>query len=82
MSAGWPLTLPTWIVLRAPAVHGVSKIRKKTLQSTLADTWSGREPTYGHTDKKVCHTDFCSQNTVFKLIQVCFKFYSVFWSLT
>ena len=24
VSAGWPLTLPTWIVLRAPAVHGVS----------------------------------------------------------
>ena len=24
VSAGWPLTLPTGIVLRAPAVHGVS----------------------------------------------------------
>ena len=24
VSAGWPLTLPTWKVLRAPAVHGVS----------------------------------------------------------
>ena len=26
VSAGWPLTLPTWIVLRAPAVHGVSSV--------------------------------------------------------
>ena len=31
VSAGWPLTLPTWIVLRAPAVHGVSSIKSSLI---------------------------------------------------
>ena len=33
VSVGWPLILPTWIVLRAPAVHGVSS--NKALDSII-----------------------------------------------
>ena len=34
VSAGWPLTLPTCIVLRAPAVHGVSSYNRDVKNPT------------------------------------------------
>ena len=36
-SAGWPLALPTWIVLRAPAVHGVSSTGTPSINTTWCE---------------------------------------------